>query len=103
MANEPRSYREVMAKAIRQMRPDVEVVTANPDALDASVRRWAPDLVVCSEVTAAVRRSVPVWVELYPGYGSRSVASVHGRREEYDEIQLSDLLDLVERAEGLTR
>jgi hypothetical protein len=102
-ANASRSYREALALVIRRLRPGVEVATAEPDDLDNSIRRFAPDIVVCSEATDVARTSVPVWVELYPGHGSRSVANIFGRQEEYAEIQLPDLLSIVDRAEDLVR
>jgi hypothetical protein len=102
LANEPRAYRETIAAVIEQMREDVEVETAVPVALDDAVRRSRPRMVICSEATETVRSEVPVWVELYPGHGSRSLASIEGRREEYEDIQLSDLLDILDRALGPT-
>jgi hypothetical protein len=103
LANEPRAYREVIAQALRHLRPDVEVETAQPRDLDSSIRRFVPDMVVCSEATDMVRSSVQVWVELYPGYKSRSVANIAGKYEEYAAIQLSDLLSIVDRTGDLTR
>src|SRR3712207_7344146 len=46
----------------------------------------------CSQLTAVIEDRVPVWVELYPGYGAESVVSVRGERSTIEEIQLSDLL-----------
>lgn len=103
LANTPRSYRETIAHATRRLRPDVEVETTEPGDLDSSVRRFAPDMVVCSEATEAVRSSVPVWVELYPEYGSRSVASIAGELEEYADIELGELLAILDRADALPR
>ncbi len=100
LANEPRSYREAIATVIRKMREDVEVETVAPEALDDSVRRSRPRMVICSEATDTVRGEVPVWVELYPGHGSRSLASIEGRYEEYEDIQLPDLLAILDHAVG---
>lgn len=101
LANDPRSYREAMAAVIRQAHPDVVVETADPGALDERTTPPVPDLVVCSGATGAVRSRVPIWVELYPDYGSRSVASIRGKLEVYDDMQLSDLLAIVDRAVDL--
>jgi hypothetical protein len=57
--------------------------------------------VIFSEATEVVRERVPVWVELYPGYGARSVVGVGEERSTIEEIQLSDLLSAVDRAERL--
>ena len=98
LANEPRSYREAVAEAIRSLRPSTEVETVEPDNLDAAIGRSVPDMVVCSKATGVVRRTVPVWVELYPEHGARSFVSIGGTLTEYGEIQLPDLLDIVDRA-----
>jgi hypothetical protein len=82
LANEPRAYRESIAQVFRLLRPNVEVMTAEPNDL--------------------VRERVPVWVELYPEYGTRSVVGMGEERSTIEEIQLSDLLSVVDRAERLT-
>lgn len=101
MANEPRAYREGIAAVISQLRPEVEITTVEPNALDASISRLAPDMVICSKATDMLKGRVRVWVELYPEHAARSVASIGGRRMEYAEIQLPDLLSIVDKAEEL--
>ena len=101
LANEPRAYRESIAHVFRQLRPNVEVMTAEPEELEDCVLRLAPEMVVFSEATGLVRERVPVWVELYPDYGARSEGGVGEERSTIEEIQLSDLLSAVDRAERL--
>ena len=101
MANEPRAYREGIAAVISQLRPEAEIETVEPSALDASIERFSPDLVICSKATDALKGGVRVWVELYPENAAWSVASIGGRRMEYAEIQLPDLLSIVDKAEEL--
>ena len=101
MANEPRAYREGIAAVISQLRPAVEVETVEPNALDDSIERYVPDMVICSKATETLKGRVRVWVELYPENGAVSVANVGGRRTEYTEIQLPDLLSIVDKAEEL--
>jgi hypothetical protein len=103
MANEPRAYREGIAAVISQLRPAVEVETVEPDALDDSIERYMPDMVICSKATEMLKGRVRVWVELYPENGAISVASIGGRRMEYTEIQLPDLLSIVDKAEELAK
>jgi hypothetical protein len=103
MANEPRAYREGIAAVISQLRPAVEVETVEPDALDESIKRFVPDMVICSKATETLKGRVRVWVELYPENGAISVASIGGRRMEYTEIQLPDLLSIVDKAEELAK
>ncbi len=100
LANDPRAYRESIAAVFRQLRPEVEVEVAEPEALKSSVSRFSPDVAICSHVTGEVQDLVPVWVELYPGHAAYSVASERGRRTEFSEIQLGDLLSIVDRASG---
>ena len=103
LANEPRAYREGIAEVFRQLRPNVEVITAEPEELEARTLALAPDMVICSEATGVVRERVPLWVELYPDYGSRSVVGIQGKSTAIEEIQLSDLLSIVDRAERLAQ
>jgi hypothetical protein len=103
LANEPRSYRETIAGVFRHMYEGVEVRTTEPAELSRCIQEFAPDMVVCSEATAVVKSSAPVWVELYPGHDAHSLVSIRGKREEYDAMQLSDLLSIVNQARALTR
>jgi hypothetical protein len=103
LANEPRAYRESIAQVFRLLRPNVEVVTAEPRELEDQILRLAPEMVICSEATSIVREHVPVWVELYPGYGPRSVVGIGEERSTIEEIQLSDLLSIVDRAGRLAQ
>ena len=94
LANEPRAYRESIAQVFRQLRPNLEAIT---EELEDRVLRLAPEMVIFSEATGVVRERVPVWVELYPGYGPESVVGVRGERSTVEEMQLSDLLLVVDR------
>jgi hypothetical protein len=101
IANELRSYREVIATAIRQLRPNVEVIVTEPNELDASVERLCPDLVVCSKATDRVRSGVHAWIELYPDNEAQSVVSIGGRHSTVETIQFSDLLSIVDQVVGV--
>jgi hypothetical protein len=101
LANEPRAYREVIAETLRGLRPNAEMLEVEPAELDDSVRRFDPDVVICSGVTDTVRERVPVWVDLYPEYEARSIVSVGGIREELPDITLEDLLAAIDQAEKL--
>ena len=103
LANEPRAYRESIAHVVRQLRPNVEVMTAEPKELEDRVLRLSPEMVVFSNATRIVRERVPVWVELYPEYGPRSVVGVGEERSTVDEIQLADLLCVVDHAQRLAQ
>jgi len=100
LANEPRAYRESIAAVFRQLRPGLHVKVVEPEALESNLIRFVPDVAICSRVTGAVRERVPVWVELYPDHTAHAVASEGGRRTEFAEIQLLDLLSILDRAAG---
>jgi hypothetical protein len=103
LANEPRAYREGIAAVLGQLRPDAEIRTVEPEAMEGSILRFSPDMVVCSKATDALKGRVRVWVELYPEHAAHSVACIGGNLMEYAEIQLPDLLSIVDRAEELAR
>ena len=65
VANEPPVYREVISAAVRERRPRVEVLVAEPADLDRRFSLLKPNLAVCSRVTELVEREVPAWVEMY--------------------------------------
>ena len=102
MANEPRSYREAIALALEMSRPNAEVVTAEPEALETEVKRVVPRLVICSSVTALVEAEVPVWVELYPEHGPVSNICFGGRRSTVTGIEMEDLIRIFDRTQNLS-
>lgn len=99
VACELQSYRQALAAAFRELRPDVEVFEAAKEDLDREVERLAPDLVVCSRLTARVENYAASWVELYPDHEASSVVSVLGERSTVEKIQLSDLLSIIDNTE----
>lgn len=98
LANEPRAYRECIAAVFGHLRPGFDVEVSEPGDAEDLIRRFLPDVAICDRATGVVRELVPVWVELYPGYSRRSVASERGRLTEFAEIRLEDLLDITDRA-----
>ena len=102
-ANEPRAYRESISEVLGELRPNLEVTSVRPETLEESVILHKPHVVICSEVTSVVRDMVPIWVELYPEHSSKSVVSIERQRTEVEDMQLSDLLSIVDRAQELTQ
>ena len=100
VACELQSYREALAAAFRELRPDIEVFESEKEDLDREVERLDPDLVVCSRLTARVEDRAASWVELYPDHEPHSVVSVLGERSTVEEIQLSDLLSIIDGTGG---
>ena len=98
VANEPRSYREALAVACHVVRPEVEVILAEPDDLDAAVRRHDPQLVLCSRLTEGLRTGSRAWVVLYPGGEALAVISVAGHRVTTDDLGFAALAAVIDRA-----
>lgn len=98
VANEPRAYREALARAFCKLRPHLAVCEADPGQLSREVIRLQPDLVVCSELPALDYGKPCTWIQLYPEGDSRAVIFSEGRRSTVEEIELSDLLSIIDRA-----
>lgn len=97
VANELRSYRQVLARAITMARPEAEVTLVAPALLKSEVRRLDPDLVVCSCARPAVEAGTRAWVELYSDHGPVSVVCVDGLRSSVQNMQLDDIFRFIDR------
>ena len=100
VANEPRSYRETMAVACQAVRPEVEVILAEPVDLDAAVVRLDPQLVLCSRLTEGLRTGSRAWVVLYPGGEALTVISVAGHCVTTGDLGFAALAAVIDQATG---
>ncbi|QIN80396.1 hypothetical protein GBA65_19850 [Rubrobacter marinus] len=98
LANEPRAYRDVISGTLEALRPELEILTAEPGELDAEVLRLSPHFVLCSRVTPVVESRAPVWIELYPDQAPGAVVDLRGEREVLPEMRFEKLLSTVDRA-----
>jgi hypothetical protein len=101
MANEPRAYREVMAAAFRSLRPQLEIVTVEPDELGAYLARHEPAVVVYSREGETVPARVFARVLLYPDGESRATVSVARVETSYADMEFDDLLGVLDRTVAL--
>lgn len=101
IANDPCTYREVLVDALRQFRPQVEVITIEPDGLDGEVERLHPHLVVCSCPCAAAQNGTLSWVMLYPDGENRAEIVIAGERATIAGVRFGDLLSIVDSTELL--
>lgn len=102
VANEPRSYREVIAEVFQQLRPEHEVILTMPDSLDAEIIRLDPHLVVCSQLSVAVQTHPFTWVLLYPSGETRVQICINGQTmNEPGDIEFSNLITVVDRTARL--
>jgi hypothetical protein len=100
VANEPRSYREAMAVACRALRPEVEVILADPADLDAEVTRLDPQLVLCSRLTEGLRTGSRAWVVLYPGGETLAVIQIAGHCVTTGDLGFAALAAAIDQATG---
>jgi hypothetical protein len=99
VANEPRSYRETFARVFQALRPHVEAIAVDPDALDREALRLRPDLVVCERVTPTVETVARCWMELRVE-GERLVSASKPRMPSGGgEVDLAYLLSFIDRSE----
>jgi hypothetical protein len=102
-AIEPRSYRQVMGRAIQALRPHVEVVVIDPDTLEAAVARLDPDLVFANRPEGGGTPNRAAWVEFRPYEQPPARVRLAGRSWDLEEVDLPDLLSIVDRAEEFAR
>ncbi len=104
VANEPRSYREAIARALQDLRPRTEVNVVAPDleALDQEILSHAPDIVVCACATDAVR-TVGAWIELSPDGQQFASLCIDGRIIDIAGLELSTLALVIDRVEFIAQ
>ena len=101
VANEPRSYREVIAAAVQALRPHIEVVLSTADDLERNLARLAPQLVVCSKLTPSIGTRPLTWIVLYPDGKTQAVISIGGQSTTLDDLEFDHLLRIIDETEQL--
>ena len=97
IANEPAIYREAISAALEELRPGIEVFTAEPKDLEDEFLRILPQLVVCNRLTKRVELDAPVWVELYPDGASHAVVrSLDGSRTTLSSMNFDTFLSILD-------
>lgn len=95
LANEPSSYRSLLAAELPFLRPNLRVLEVNPARLDAAVTDLHPSVVICSRV-----------LEQTPGSGCATLMLYTEEVETFIQSQdgtlvnprLSDILGAIDRA-----
>lgn len=86
---------------LRALRPDVEVVLAGSEDLDAEVERLIPELVVCNSATRKVRDSGISWVEVLVFNGQGANVCLGGEFSTIEDAGMDDMLRIVDETERL--
>jgi hypothetical protein len=97
VANEPGAYRDAISRALRMMRPEVEVLNVPSVQLDCEYERLQPALTVCSRLTKIVELGMSDWIELYPEGVSVAHFSAGGERLTHTQPDFDLILSLVDR------
>lgn len=96
VANEPRTYRDMLATELPQLRPALHVRATDPGELDPVLADLRPLLVICSQLTSAIAAHATVVIVLYPDGQDQAVVAVAGKRWVLSGPRLADLLAAID-------
>jgi hypothetical protein len=98
LANEPGTYRSLLATELPILRPNLRIVEVSPDELDSAVIRHRPAVVICSRVLETVQEVDFTLLVLYPNGADTLIRPVNGTHQEMPSPRLSDLLNALDGA-----
>jgi hypothetical protein len=101
--DEFRAYQSTLAATIRLLRPDAEVVTAEPEKISGVAKRFGPDIVIGSRCKDADLEGVPAWIELSLDPAQVTKVNVDGEYSEMANPTLDKLLAIIEEVAHLTQ
>ena len=96
IANDPLSYREVMAVTIREMRPEIEVWTSDPADLEREILRLGPSLVMCSRAPVVAHPDLLTCIVMYPDGENRAEVTTAGQCVNVPGIEFGNLLSIID-------
>jgi hypothetical protein len=99
--DEYRSYRDVIAAAIRRLRPYAEVATSDLDALGEELARFDPHLVICSCPRPASSGGIDAWIEISLGVAGPARICIGGHYSEQHDPNLETMLVIIDEVERL--
>ena len=103
LEDEYRIYRDMIAAAIAVLRPQSEVETTGLDDLGEQVRRFDPQVVVCSHPNTVDPGGRLAWVELPLDPTRPTKICVGGCYSELSSPALEVLLGVIEETEKLVQ
>ena len=99
VANEPRAHREAHGGVLREHFPLAEISIVDPLELGSDLEPFAPDLVICSDLTEPVRQHAFAWILLYPDLADLAVTSIAGQQSVVQGVSIEYLLEAVRETE----
>jgi hypothetical protein len=104
IAVQPLMYREAIALAIHNRRPDIEVLVGPEASLDGEVERFAPHLFLRNDTDGADTERLAgalCWIEVLYSDSLSARVSLDGEVWEIEDICMDDLISLIKRTERL--
>ena len=98
VANDPPLYRDLLGSQLPRLCPGLTVLLVDPTDLDDALARLRPQLVLCSELTDAVRQFATTALVLDPDGTHCAVLTVEGQQQMMLNPRLTDLLAAVDAA-----
>jgi hypothetical protein len=96
-----RMYREMIAAAIKMMRPRAVVVSTEVNKLETEARLFVPDLIICSVPRIVNHISALAWIQLSPYPQQRTRIWIEERYEEALNPGMGDIVSAVDEVETL--
>jgi excisionase family DNA binding protein len=97
VASDPPLAREAIARALQEVRPEIDTIAVDPAALAGDVARYQPDVAIVSGRHRTVEAAVPSWVQLAPDGGPAAITSLAGQRHETEHLSFADLVAFVDQ------
>jgi hypothetical protein len=98
VAIEPFAYREVLASELPRRRPNLRILTVDPDNLESTVERLSPLLVICTRLSGVVRHCAAAVLVLYPDGENRAILYIDEEQRDWPAPDFADLLVAVDVA-----
>lgn len=100
----PRMYRELLALALHQHRPDFKVVLGDMESLDGQAASFRPHMLIRNDtdgVDMELREGALCWIEILYSDSMDARVSLDGEVWNIKNISTKDLLEIVDRTLGL--
>ncbi len=97
-------YRESLALALHQHRPDFEVILGDMESLDGQAESLRPHLLIRNDtdgVDMALRTGALCWIEILYSDGMDARVSMGGEVRCIKNISTKDLLEIVDRTRAM--
>jgi hypothetical protein len=96
IANEPRYYREVLAEALRLVRPHTVIRVVAPDVLCRQPADFQPQLVMTNDLECARAVNPTAWI-IFPVDDRQAIGiQIAGYEREVQTLEFADIVAIVD-------